>query len=85
MTSVRGQHAAVWQESHRLLRNVQVLTLFLHGRQDVVLPARHSQQAHALVPGSELLILGDCGHTPQLEQPFAFNTQLAALVRRTEN
>jgi pimeloyl-ACP methyl ester carboxylesterase len=85
MTSVRGQHAAVWQESHQLLRNVQVPTLFLHGKQDVVLPARHSEQAHALVPGSELLILDDCGHTPQLEQPFAFSTQLAALVRRAEN
>lgn len=84
MTSLRGQHASVWQASHRMLRNVQVPTLFLHGKQDVVLPVKHSEQAHALVPGSELLVLNDCGHTPQLEQPAVFNEKLGALVRRSE-
>ncbi|MDP2419535.1 MAG: alpha/beta fold hydrolase [Hydrogenophaga sp.] len=85
MTSLRGQSAVVWQESHQLLRQVKVPTLVLHGQQDVVLPVKHSEQAHALVPGSELLILDGCGHTPQLEQPFVFNARLAELVRRAEN
>ncbi|MEX1165920.1 MAG: alpha/beta fold hydrolase [Hydrogenophaga sp.] len=83
-TSLRGQYPAVWQESHRLLGQLQMPTLILHGRQDVVLPAKHSEKAHALVPGSELQIWDDCGHTPQLERPTAFNTCLIALVKRAE-
>lgn len=82
MTGWRGQREEVWQESHRLLRQLKVPTLILHGQQDVVLPARHSESAHTLVAGAELQIWDDCGHTPQLEQPAAFNTSLAALVQR---
>lgn len=82
LTSLRGQREGVWQESHRLLREVKVPTLVLHGRQDVVLPVTHSERAHALVAGSELQVWEDCGHTPQLEQPAAFNAALAALVQR---
>ena len=77
-----GQRTAVWQESHRLLSQVKIPTLFLHGKQDPVLPSNHSEQAHALTPDSELLILDECGHTPQLEQPEVFNTQLMALLGR---
>lgn len=82
MTGLRGQREEVWQASHRLLRGVKVPTLVLHGRQDVVLPVTHSERAHALVAGSELQVWEDCGHTPQLEQPAAFNAALAALVQR---
>jgi pimeloyl-ACP methyl ester carboxylesterase len=82
LTALGGQREAIWEESHRLLRQVKMPTLVLHGRQDVVLPFKHSEQAHALVAGSELQIWGDCGHTPQLEQPAAFNASLTALVKR---
>lgn len=82
LTGWRGQHEVVCQESHQLLRQVKIPTLILHGRQDVVLPARHSEQAHTLVTDAELQIWDDCGHTPQLEQPTAFNASLAALVQR---
>jgi pimeloyl-ACP methyl ester carboxylesterase len=82
LTGLRGQREGVWQESTRLLRDVKVPTLVLHGRQDVVLPVTHSERAHALVAGSDLQVWEDCGHTPQLEQPAAFNAALAALVQR---
>jgi pimeloyl-ACP methyl ester carboxylesterase len=82
MTGLRGQRKEVWKASHQLLRQVKVPTLILHGRQDEVLPVKHSAQAHALVSGSELAIWDDCGHTPQLEKPAAFNAILAALVHR---
>jgi pimeloyl-ACP methyl ester carboxylesterase len=84
MTGLRGQREEVWKESHQLLRQVKVPTLILHGQQDVVLPVKHSEQAHALVPGSELQIWDDCGHTPQIEKPLVFNAQLSALVQRAE-
>ncbi len=83
MTGWRGQCEAVWQESHQLLRQVKIPTLFLHGKQDVVLPAKHSEYAHTLVAGSELQVWNECGHTPQLEQPVAFNAQLTALLQQS--
>lgn len=82
MTSLRGQRPALWQESHRLLRQVRVPTRILHGRQDVVLPVKHSEQAHALVPGSQLEIWDSCGHMPQLEHPQRFNRLLEDMVSR---
>jgi pimeloyl-ACP methyl ester carboxylesterase len=82
MTGLRGQREDVWKESHQLLRQVKVPTLVLHGKQDVVLPVKHSEQAHAMVAGSELQVWNDCGHTPQLEHPAAFNTCLTTLVQR---
>ena len=53
--------------------------LFVHGEHDVVLPAEHSRRAHELASGSELVVLADCGHTPQLEQPERFDGLLQGL------
>ncbi len=83
ISGLRGQSEVAWKETHQLLRQVKIPTLVLHGKQDTVVPFKHSEQAHALVPGSELQIWENCGHTPQLEMPDAFNAQLAALVQRT--
>jgi pimeloyl-ACP methyl ester carboxylesterase len=80
MTGLRGQRQEVWQASHQMLSRLKAPTLILHGRQDVVLPVKHSEQAHALVPGSELEVWNDCGHTPQLEKPQQFNRLLARMV-----
>ncbi len=80
LSTVRGQRRELWQHSHDILRALRVPTLFVHGEHDVVLPARHSRLAHALTPGSRLVELADCGHTPQLEQPEVFNGLLDRLV-----
>jgi pimeloyl-ACP methyl ester carboxylesterase len=84
LTSLRGQHARVWQRSHDILRQLPGQpVLFVHGEHDVVLPVDHSRQAHAMARGSELVVLADCGHTPQLEQPDLFNRLLRGLVERS--
>lgn len=84
LTSLRGQHARVWQRSHDILRQLPSLpVLFVHGEHDVVLPVDHSRRAHAVARGSELVVLADCGHTPQLEQPDLFNRLLRELVERS--
>jgi len=82
ITSLGGQKAAVWQHSHQLLRAVRAPVVLLHGAQDRVLPPAHSRQAATLVPGAELVLWPDCGHTPQLEQPEDFNRLLARLAAR---
>jgi pimeloyl-ACP methyl ester carboxylesterase len=84
ITSLRGQHARVWQRSHDILRQLPGLpVLFVHGEHDVVLPVDHSRQAQAITRGSELVVLADCGHTPQLEQPDLFNRLLQGQVERS--
>jgi pimeloyl-ACP methyl ester carboxylesterase len=84
LTSLRGQHARVWQRSHDILRQLPgLLVLFVHGEHDVVLPVEHSRRAHDVARGSELVVLADCGHTPQLEQPDLFNRLLRGLVERS--
>lgn len=83
LTSLRGQRARVWQRSHDILRQLPGLpVLFVHGEHDVVLPVDHSRRAHAVARGSDLVVLADCGHTPQLEQPERFNRLLRGLVDR---
>lgn len=83
LTSLRGQHARVWQRTHDILRQLRGLpVLFVHGEHDVVLPVAHSRQAHAVASGSELVVLSDCGHTPQLEQTEVFNRLLQDFVQR---
>lgn len=83
LTSLRGQHAQLWQRSHDILRQLPGLpVLFVHGEHDVVLPADHSRRAHAVARGSQLVVLDDCGHTPQLEKPDRFNGMLRGLAER---
>lgn len=84
LTSLRGQRSGVWQRSHDILHQLPGLpVLIVHGEHDVVLPVEHSRRAHAIARGSELQVLADCGHTPQLEQPDLFNRTLRGLVERS--
>jgi 2-hydroxy-6-oxonona-2,4-dienedioate hydrolase len=77
MTGVMGQRKAGWQKSHAQLAALTCPVLIIHGREDAVLPAKHSQAAARLTPLAQLLILEDCGHTPQVEAPEVFNAALA--------
>jgi pimeloyl-ACP methyl ester carboxylesterase len=76
MTTLSGQRREVWARSHQILSGLTMPTRIVHGEQDVVLPIAHSVTAHGLCKGSELVRLQECGHTPQLEQPQAFNALL---------
>lgn len=72
-TSVFGQRKSTWGHSHALLRSLSVPMVILHGRQDAVVPLKHSEHAAKLARSARLIVLEDCGHTPQIEQPAAFN------------
>jgi pimeloyl-ACP methyl ester carboxylesterase len=82
MTTLGGQTQSLVARSLDILSNTQLPVLFIHGRQDAVLPLIHSEQAHQRTTHSSLLILEECGHTPQLEQPQAVATALQELVFR---
>jgi pimeloyl-ACP methyl ester carboxylesterase len=80
ITTLSGQRQKLVERSLGILSNTQLPVLFIHGRQDALLPLKHSEQAHQRTRHSSLLILEECGHTSQLEQPQAVATALQELV-----
>jgi pimeloyl-ACP methyl ester carboxylesterase len=79
-TNIRGQRKSVWEASRRLLSTLDVPMLILHGRQDAVLPLKHSEAAARLARNARLIVLEDCGHTPQIEKPEAVNQALLDFI-----
>jgi len=71
MTDLGGQRRSLYEPNFQTLSRLRTPVIFAHGRQDVVLPFAHSEAARALTPGSRLVLLEDCGHTPQVEKPDA--------------
>jgi pimeloyl-ACP methyl ester carboxylesterase len=43
--------------------------LLLHGRQDMTFPAALADQAAALIPAAQAVVLGDAGHMAHIDQP----------------
>ena len=80
-STVFGQRASTWTTSHGLLSTLDMPMLILHGRQDAVLPLKHSEHAAKLAKSAHLIVMEDCGHTPQIEKPAEFNTALSAFAR----
>jgi pimeloyl-ACP methyl ester carboxylesterase len=81
-TNLFGQRADVWQESHSLLAELDVPMLVMHGRQDAVLPLKHSEAAAKLARRAQLVVLENCGHTPQIEKPAEFNAALVSFAAK---
>lgn len=51
------------------LRELKVPTLIVWGAGDAILPLRHAAIWHAGVSGSTQVVLKECGHAPQYEEP----------------
>lgn len=62
------------------LAKVRVPTLIVHGLHDSLVPLRFAQQAHALLPGSQLKVIPNAGHWPQREQPQEFLEAITAFL-----
>jgi len=59
-----------------------VPTLFVTADHDVVILPAAIEAAHALTPGSELINLGDSGHSSYFEIPEVFNSTVAQFLAR---
>jgi len=53
-------------------------TLVAVGRHDWICPVDQSEEIARLVPGAELAVFEECGHSPHIEQRGAFTRRLAA-------
>jgi pimeloyl-ACP methyl ester carboxylesterase len=51
-------------------------TLIVWGRQDAIVPLSAAQAYHQAIPGSQLVVLDQCGHHPEIEQADEFVRQV---------
>ena len=75
---IRQMRGAIGRaDSRALLPSIRCPTLVLGGMQDALLPPPLSEEMAAAIPGARLVLLDDCGHCANLEQPEAVSAALA--------
>ena len=62
---------------HRLKR---LPTLVIWGREDAIVPLSAGQAYHQAIPGSQWVVLDQCGHHPAIEQSEAFVQHVEAFL-----
>jgi pimeloyl-ACP methyl ester carboxylesterase len=72
LRSVIGTGGQQISASDRLYLAEAVPVLIVWGARDPIIPARHGEEAHRALPGSQLEIFEGAGHMPQLELPGRF-------------
>jgi pimeloyl-ACP methyl ester carboxylesterase len=65
---------------HLLRRLRKLPTLIVWGRQDAIVPLSVAEVYRASIPGSQLVILDDCGHHPEVEQADEFVRHVGAFL-----
>lgn len=60
-----------------------VPALFVHGKDDPLVPADHAKDASDAAPVADRFFLTDCGHWPPREHPEAFVARLQVWLERT--
>lgn len=64
------------------LRDVSAPTLLLVGREDPIVPVSAMEEVAQLIPGSEVVVVDDAGHSTYFEQPAAFNRHVLDFIAR---
>ena len=64
------------------LKQIDLPTLILCGRDDLITPVRHSQRLHKEIPGSVLVMIEEAGHMLPFESPQRVNAALRDFIRR---
>jgi pimeloyl-ACP methyl ester carboxylesterase len=59
-----------------VLSAIRCPTLVLCGREDAWSPVGHHEEIAALIPGSKLVVIEECGHMSPVEQPAAVTNAL---------
>ncbi|RPJ26335.1 MAG: alpha/beta fold hydrolase, partial [Planctomycetaceae bacterium] len=67
---------------HLLRRLRKLPTLIIWGRQDAIVPLSAGEVYHASIPGSQLVILDNCGHQPEIERADEFIRHMQAFLSR---
>ena len=62
------------------LSAVKVPTLVIHGRHDAILPLAMGEEIKKGIPGAQLAVFEESGHSPGLEEPERFNEMVGAFL-----
>ena len=65
---------------HKWLHRIDVPTLLIWGANDRLYPPDYALAYQCLIPGSQVAIIPDCGHLPQVEQRHAFVAALESFL-----
>jgi pimeloyl-ACP methyl ester carboxylesterase len=57
------------------LSKILAPTLLIWGDKDNMIPLQYSTE-YTKIPGSSLIVMNDCGHTPYVENPVVFNQSI---------
>lgn len=63
------------------LRKLNVLTLIIHGNQDII-PVSTARDIQNAIPGAEAVYLNDCGHFPYIEKPTEFFASIRSFLHK---
>lgn len=62
------------------LEELEPPSLFIWGSDDKMVPASFSRHVEAILPESSQVVLGECGHVPQLELPERTHAMLGSFI-----
>lgn len=68
-----------------LLTAIKTPTLIAVGRDDTFTPVAESELMHNSINSSELVVIDEAGHMPNMEQPGAFNAALELFLKAIAN
>lgn len=89
-TSSQGMVAALngmqaRPDSTPTLGEIKVPVLILHGADDQIIPPSESELMHSRIKGSQMEVIANAGHLPNLEQPKEFNQSVIRFLNLLDN
>ncbi|MEM7034448.1 MAG: alpha/beta fold hydrolase, partial [Chloroflexota bacterium] len=75
-----GLRRELLDEVDEALPTLEAPTLLIWGRQDPVIPSRHSYKAIEWIKNAQLRILDECAHFPMWEHPEVFNALVQEFI-----
>jgi pimeloyl-ACP methyl ester carboxylesterase len=84
-TGFRAMTRACFDDQRHVLPEIDVPTLLLYADQDVRAPVAVGEAIHAVVPGSELVVLSGPGHVSPVEAPEDVTRELRRFLRSVEH
>ena len=62
--------------------SIRARTLLIWGRDDEAAPLEVGERFHKAIPQSNLVVIDQCGHVPQIEKPVDFNKALTEFLEK---
>jgi len=72
-------------DSTPTLGQINVPTLIIHGADDQIIPLSDSEDMQSMIPDSQLDVIPDAGHLPNLEQDQLFNQPVKNFLTKLGN